>query len=268
MPQTTHDTATTQPLLLREQDAGVLTLTLNRPAQYNVLSEDLLAALQAELDGIAEDESIRVVVLAGAGRAFCAGHDLKEMRRTPDQDYYRALFGTASRVMLSITRLPQPVIARVHGIAAAAGCQLVATCDLAVAGESARFATSGINVGLFCTTPGVALGRNMARKQAMEMLLTGDFIDAASAVRFGLVNRVVPDPELDDAVADLANRIAAKSPAAVRLGKQAFYRQLDRGIEGAYDDAAEVMACNMMAEDSSEGIDAFIEKRKPRWRGR
>ncbi|MHC4094103.1 MAG: enoyl-CoA hydratase, partial [Planctomycetota bacterium] len=214
------------------------------------------------------DETIRVVVLAGAGRAFCAGHDLKQMRQHPDQDYYTRLFATCSRVMLSLTCIPQPVIARVHGIAAAAGCQLVATCDLAVAAEEARFATNGINVGLFCSTPAVALSRNLQRKRAFEMLVTGDVVDARTALVDGLVNRVVPAGELDAAVMELAHKIAAKTPVAVTAGKKMYYRQLEMGLEQAYAFAGEVMACNMMAEDVGEGIDAFSEKRKPVWKGR
>ena len=259
---------TNEPVLLREARGGIATLTLNRPAQYNALSEDLLGALQAALDDIARDESIRVVVLAGAGKAFCAGHDLKQMRDRRDQDYYDRLFAQCSRMMVSLTRLPQPVIARVHGIAAAAGCQLVATCDLAVAAEAARFATNGIDVGLFCSTPAVALSRNLARKRAFELLVTGDIVDAQTALADGLVNGVVPAGELDAAVAALAGKIAAKTPVAVKAGKEMFYRQLEMGLNEAYGYAGEVMACNMMAEDVAEGIDAFKEKRKPAWKGR
>jgi enoyl-CoA hydratase/carnithine racemase len=255
-------------ILLRQDDAGVTTLTLNRPDQFNALSEDLLSALQTELDAIAVDETVRVVVLRGAGRAFCAGHDLKQMRARPDRDYYESLFQQCSRAMLSLLRLPQPVIARVHGIATAAGCQLVATCDLAVAADSARFAVSGINVGLFCSTPSVALSRNLSRKQAMAMLLTGEFVGAKRAVELGLVNQVVPAAQLDEAVRALADTILSKSPMAVRLGKEMFYRQLEMGIEDAYTFAGERMACNMMAEDAGEGIDAFMEKRTPTWTGR
>ncbi len=257
-----------EPLVLRHDAGGLATLTLNRPRQFNALSEAMLAALQAELDRLAVDRTIRVVVLAASGRAFCAGHDLKEMRATPDQDYYRDLFARCSRMMLSIQRLPQPVIAKVHGLATAAGCQLVATCDLAVAAEAARFATSGINVGLFCATPAVALSRNVPRKQALEMLLTGDFIDAATALRWGLVNRVVPADQLDAATQALADAILSKSGVAVATGKGMFYRQLGLDTEAAYRYAGEVMAGNMMAEDAAEGIDAFIQKRPPVWRHR
>jgi enoyl-CoA hydratase/carnithine racemase len=260
--------AANEPFLLRQDDHGVVTLTLNRPRQYNALSDALLGELQAQLDTLAADPAARVVVIAGAGPAFCAGHDLKEMRARPDQDYYRDLFGRCSRMMLTITQMPQPVIARVHGIATAAGCQLVGTCDLAIATPEARFATSGINVGLFCSTPAVALTRNIRDKHAFEMLMTGDFIDAETARSYGLVNKVVPAAELDGAVADLARRICSKSAAAVRTGKRMFYRQRNLELGAAYDFASETMACNMMAEDAAEGIDAFIEKRPPIWKGR
>jgi enoyl-CoA hydratase/carnithine racemase len=257
-----------EPRLVSSRQGEVVSLTLNRPAQFNALSEALLADLQAALDAIAADPDARVVVLGGAGKAFCAGHDLKEMRAHPDRDYQQALFDRCSQVMLTIGRLPQPVIARVHGIATAAGCQLVAACDLAVAADSARFAVSGINVGLFCSTPSVALARNVGRKQAFEMLVTGDFIDALAARERGLVNRVVAVDELDAEVARLAGAIVAKSPVAVRAGKAAFYRQLELGAADAYALASQVMAENMMAEDAAEGIDAFIQKRAPSWRGR
>lgn len=256
-----------QPLLLLDRRDGVVTLTLNRPQRYNALSERLLGELQSAVGGLAEDPRARVVVLAGAGPAFCAGHDLKEMRAL-GRDGHERLFTACSRLMLSLVRLPQPVIARVHGIATAAGCQLVATCDLAVASSEARFATSGINVGLFCSTPGVALSRNLARKHAFEMLVTGDFIDAESAARVGLVNRVVAPETLDAAVEALAARITAKSPLAVATGKRAFYRQIELDLEAAYEHAASVMVENMQAADAAEGIDAFIEKRKPTWTGR
>ena len=254
--------------LLRDRRGGVVTLTLNRPAQFNALSEGLLADLQAALDAINADETARVVVIAGAGKAFCAGHDLKEMRAHPDRAYQQALFDQCSKMMLTLTELPQPVIARVHGIATAAGCQLVSMCDLAVATDTARFAVSGINVGLFCSTPSVGLARNLGRKQAFEMLVTGDFIDAATARERGLVNRVVPAAELDAEVARVADAIVAKSPVAVAAGKRVFYRQLELGTADAYTLASQVMADNMMAEDAGEGIDAFIQKRPPTWRGR
>lgn len=267
MPQAA-ETVPQEPILLRSDTEGITTLTLNRPRQYNTLSEAMLTALHGALSDIAEDDTVRVVILAGAGKAFCAGHDLKEMRARPDQDYYRELFRKCSDMMLTMNRIPQPIIARVHGIATAAGCQLVATADLAVASTAASFATSGINLGLFCATPGVPLSRNVLRKHAMEMLLTGDFISAEEAARLGLVNRVVEPDLLDQEVMSLARHITQRSPVAVRTGKQMFYRQIDRELESAYEFAAEVMACNMMAEDAAEGIDAFIEKRAPVWRGR
>ena len=252
-------------ILLREDRDGVATLTLNRPKQYNALSEEMLAALQGELDALAEDRETRVVVLAGIGKAFCAGHDLKQMRSKPDQAYYERLFGQCSRMMQSLIALPQPVIARVQGIATAAGCQLVATCDMAVASSEARFATSGIGVGLFCMTPGVALSRNLGRKRAFEMLFTGDFIDAETALELGLINRVAAPEALDEAVAELAQRVLGKSGAAIAAGKRVFYRQVEMGLDEAYAYAAKEMACNMMFADAAEGIDAFIEKRRPTW---
>ena len=255
-------------LVLRQDEAGVATLTLNRPKQYNALSQAMLEALQAVLDTVAVDKTVRVVVIAGAGPAFCAGHDLKEMRAQTDPAFHQALFAQCGRVMLTINRLPQPVIARVHGIATAAGCQLVAACDLAVAADNARFATSGINVGLFCATPGVALSRNLSRKQALELLLTGEFIDAPTALRQGLVNRIAPLDQLDAAIGQLANSICNKSPLAIAMGKELFYQQLEMGLEKAYARASAVMACNMNSEDAREGIDAFIAKRKPTWQGR
>jgi enoyl-CoA hydratase/carnithine racemase len=255
-------------LVLRQDEAGVATLTLNRPKQYNALSQAMLGALQAALDAVAADKSVRVVVIAGAGPAFCAGHDLKEMRAHADPAFHQALFAQCGRVMLTINRLPQPAIARVHGIATAAGCQLVAACDLAVASDNARFATSGINVGLFCATPGVALSRNLGRKQALELLLTGDFIDAPTALRQGLINRVAPLDQLDAGVWQLADSICNKSPLAIAMGKELFYRQLEMGLEDAYTCASQAMACNMNSEDAREGIDAFIAKRKPEWKGR
>ena len=257
-----------EPILLRQDTGGVATLTLNRPKQYNALSEELLAELQSALEAIGADTSVRVVVIAGSGAAFCAGHDLKQMRANPAKAYYDKLFAQCSRMMMTVTRLPQPVIARVHGIATAAGCQLVAQCDLAVASDNARFAVSGINVGLFCSTPSVSLGRNLPRKQAMEMLLTGDFIDAATAKQRGLVNRVVPADKLDAEVQALAEAIIKKSPVAVSTGKKMFYKQVEMGMEAAYEYAAEVMACNMMAADAGEGIDAFMQKRPPEWKGK
>lgn len=255
-------------MLLREDRDGVAWLTMNRPAQRNALSLDLMAAMQAELDAIAADKAVRVVVIGGAGSAFCAGHDLRDVRANPNRAYYENLFAQCSRLMLRLNSLPQPVIARVHGVATAAGCQLVATCDLAVAAETARFATPGVNIGLFCSTPMVALTRAVGRKAAMEFLLTGDLVPAAEARALGLVNRVVPDAALDDAVAALAGQIAAKSALTVKIGKQAFYHQADMTLEDAYAYAAEVMTRNMLARDAEEGIDAFLQKRPPVWTGR
>ena len=252
-------------ILLRAHAGGVCTLTLNRPQQYNALSEPMLDALQAAFDELATDGRVRVVVIAANGPAFSAGHDLKEIRSRPDQAYYEALFKKCSAMMLTMLRLPQPVIARVHGLATAAGCQLVATCDLAVASTEARFGTSGINVGLFCMTPGVALSRNVGRKQAFEMLFTGDLLPAERAQALGLVNRVVAPEALDEAVEDLCRSIAAKSRAAVAAGKRVFYRQLEMTLDAAYDTASEGMAENLMFHDAGEGIDAFIGKRKPVW---
>jgi len=252
------------PLVLRTDRAdGLTTLTLNRPGQFNSLSQAMLAALQAELNAIAASASVRVVVIAGAGKAFCAGHDLKEMRANHSKAFMQSLFKQCGELMLSITRMPQPVIARVHGIATAAGCQLVSMCDLAVAADVAKFAVSGINVGLFCSTPAVGLARNLGRKAALEMLLTGDFIDAMEARAKGLVNRVVPADALDAEIERLAQSILAKSAVAVRMGKGMFYRQLEMGLGEAYDYAGEVMACNMMSADAGEGIDAFMQKRPP-----
>ena len=255
-----------EPLLRLERDArGVVTLTLNRPQAFNALSEALLAALQRELDTLEADESARVLVLAGAGKAFCAGHDLREMRAQPSLEYYQRLFAQCARMMLSLRRLPIPVIARVHGIATAAGCQLVAQCDLAVASREARFAVSGVNLGLFCSSPSVPLSRNVPLKQAFEMLVTGDFIDAAEARARGLVNRVVAPEALDAEVESLVTVILRKPRAAIALGKELFYRQSELGIVAAYDAANRTMACNMMDEAALEGVQAFIEKRPPRW---
>jgi len=246
-------------------DAGVLTLTLNRPQAFNALSEGLLDALKTALDGAAGDTAVRVVVIRAAGRAFCAGHDLKEMRATPDRDYYRTLFNRCSAMMQTITAMPQPVIAQVHGIATAAGCQLVAACDLAIAADTATFATNGISNGLFCSTPTVALSRNVARKHAFEMLFTGDFQSAARAAEIGLINRAVPEDRLDEETRAMAKRIAGKSTVTTRSGKAMFYRQLNMDLGDAYDFAAENMACDMMSDDAGEGLDAFIQKRKPVW---
>lgn len=260
--------ATEDSLLRVDRVDGVVTLTLNRPDQFNALSEEMLAALQQALDAVAADDSARCVIVAGEGRAFCAGHDLKQMRANPDQAYYETLFAQCGRVMQSIVSLPVPVIARVHGVATAAGCQLVASCDLAIAADTARFAVSGINVGLFCSTPAVALTRNMPMKQAFEMLVTGHFISADQAAAQGLVNRAVPADQLDAEVAALVQAICAKSPVAVRTGKAMYQRQFCMGLEQAYDFAGKVMAGNMMAEDAGEGIDAFMQKRPPVWKGR
>lgn len=256
------------PFVIRTDRDGVATLTLNRAHQFNSLSQAMIAALHGELDAIAADAVVRVVVIAGAGRAFCAGHDLKEMRANHDKSFMQDLFKRCGRMMMAMTQMPQPVIARVHGIATAAGCQLVSMCDLAVAADTARFATSGINVGLFCATPGVGVSRNLGRKQAMEMLLTGDFIDAPTALQQGLVNRVVALDGLDAEIDNLARSIIAKSSVAIAMGKRMFYKQLEMGLEGAYQYASEVMACNMMTEDAAEGIDAFIGKRQAQWKGR
>ena len=254
-----------EPLVLTSRDVrGAVTLTLNRPTAFNALSDALLEALQGELDRIALDDTVRVVVLAAAGKAFCAGHDLKEMRAEPSHAYYQSLFRQCGRMMMAIQQLPVPVIARVHGVAAAAGCQLVAMCDLAVAASTARFAVNGINLGLFCATPSVALARNIGRKAAFEMLVTGEFISAEQALSKGLINRIAAPEDLDDEVERMVASIVAKPRVAVALGKRLFYRQLETGIEAAYEDAAQTMACNMMDESALEGVQAFIEKRPAR----
>ena len=254
------------PYLLRTDRDGVVTLTLNRGERFNPLSEAMLDALQREIAAIAADDKQRVVVLAAGGKAFCAGHDLKQMRASPSAAYYKKLFDQCSKLMLAIQQMPQPVIARVQGIATAAGCQLVAMCDLAVASTDAKFAVSGVNYGLFCSTPSVALSRNVPRKQAMEMLLTGDFIDAETARERGLVNRVVSANALDDEIAKLVASIVAKPAVAIAMGKQMFYRQAEMGIAAAYQLAGETMACNMMDEAALEGVQAFIDKRPPSWK--
>ena len=255
-----------EPYVLETREpSGVATLTLNRPQQFNALSVEMMGALQSALDSIAADPGVRVVVIAAAGKAFCAGHDLKQMKENAALDYYRALFAQCAKLMLTIQRLPQPVIARVHGVATAAGCQLVATCDLAVAVEGARFGVSGINVGLFCTTPGVALARNVSRKEAFEMLVTGDLIDAATARARGLVNRVVPADQLEAEIAKLTASIVAKPAVAVAMGKEMFYRQVEAGTEAAYQMAGQTMACNLVDPVAQEGIEAFMAKRKPTW---
>ncbi|WP_441961448.1 enoyl-CoA hydratase [Mycolicibacterium houstonense] len=255
-------------VLLHERDhRGVVTLTLNRPQAFNALSEEMLTALGEAMGTLAHDDSVRAVVLGASGKAFCAGHDLKEMRAEPSMEYYQRLFAQCTAVMLAIQRLPVPVIARVQGLATAAGCQLVAMCDLAVSSEDARFAVSGVNVGLFCSTPGVALSRNVPRKAAFEMLVTGEFVSAAEARALGLVNRVVPADALDDEVDTLVASIVAKPRVAVAMGKALFYRQVDVDIESAYADAGDTMACNMMDPSALEGVQAFIDKRPPAWRG-
>jgi len=256
------------PFVRRDVDArGVITLTLDRPQSFNALSEGMLAALQAELDAVAADETARAVVIAATGKAFCAGHDLKEMRATPSLPYYEALFAQCARMMLTIQRLPVPVIARVQGIATAAGCQLVAACDLAVASDTARFATPGVNIGLFCSTPMVPISRSIGRKRVLEMLLTGDMIDAATALDWGLVNRVVPPEQLDAATTALAERIVRASPYVVALGKRAFYAQEAMDETEAYALTCGVMVENAQAADAAEGMHAFLEKRAPSWRG-
>jgi enoyl-CoA hydratase/carnithine racemase len=255
-----------EPVVLRSQDArGAVTLTLNRPHAFNALSEAMLAALQHEFDAIGEDESARVVVLAAEGKAFCAGHDLKEMRANPSLEYYQRLFRQCSEMMLDIQRLSVPVIARVQGVATAAGCQLVAMCDLAVAASTAKFAVSGVNLGLFCSAPGVALWRNILRKAAFEMLITGQFISAEEAKVRGLINRVVELEHLDAEVDNLVAAILAKPRVAVAMGKEFFYRQIELGIASAYEAAAQTMACNMMDEAALEGVQAFIDKRPANW---
>ncbi|NCW78124.1 MAG: enoyl-CoA hydratase [Oxalobacteraceae bacterium] len=254
------------PYVLKQQEGATVTLTLNRGEQFNPLSEEMLTALQVEMNTIAADPKVRVVIMAASGKAFCAGHDLKQMRASPSAAYYKKLFDQCSKLMLSIQHMPQPVIARVQGIATAAGCQLVAMCDLAVASEAARFAVSGVNYGLFCSTPSVGLTRNVPRKQAMEMLLTGEFIDAQTACERGLVNRVVPSERLDQEISSLVDSILAKPAVAIAMGKQLFYRQMEMGIAAAYQLAGETMACNMMDEAALEGVQAFIEKRAPAWK--
>ena len=253
-------------LLLRRVEAGVAWLTLNRPRQFNALSGALLAQVDRALDEIAGDEGVRVVVVTGAGTAFCAGHDLKEMRSLPSHGDVDALFAQCSAVMQKLVALPQPVIAAVNGLATAAGCQLVAQCDLAVASEDARFAVSGINLGLFCSTPAVPLSRNLGRKRAAEMLFTGDFIDAETALDWGLVNRVVPADRVVEATSDLARKLLAKPRDSLAMGKALFYRQLEAGLAPAYADASRIIACNFATPAAKEGVAAFLEKRPPDWK--
>jgi enoyl-CoA hydratase/carnithine racemase len=253
-------------VLLRSDDArGVTTLTLNRPLAFNALNEALLTALQSQLDQLAKEPTLRVLIMAANGRAFCAGHDLKEIRAEPALGYYQQLFAQCGRMMMSLQRLPVPVIAKVQGMATAAGCQLVAQCDLAVAASDARFAASGVNLGLFCATPSVALSRNLSRKAAFEMLVTGEFLSAQEALSKGLLNRIADPAQLDEAVESLVARILNKPRLPIEMGKQLFYRQIETGMQAAYDDAAQTMACNMMDASALEGVQAFIDKRPPRW---
>jgi enoyl-CoA hydratase/carnithine racemase len=254
-------------ILLRHDSAGIATLTLNRPAARNALSMALMQALDTQLTAIAEDPAIKVVIIAANGPAFCAGHDLREIRSTPTRTAYEQLFALCSRLMQRIVHLPKPVIAQVHGVATAAGCQLVASTDLAIAADTAHFATPGVDIGLFCSTPMVALSRAVGRKAAMEMLLTGDMVPAARAKELGLINRTVPAADLPHATLALATQIAAKSPLTVAIGKQAFYRQAEMDLAAAYDYASDVMTRNMLAHDAAEGIDAFLAKRQPQWTG-
>lgn len=263
------DTSTTggnEALLLRDDRDGIATLTLNRPDKFNALSGDLMAAIQDQLDALMDDRDTRVVVIAANGRALCAGHDLQEMKGLQGRDALEGLFKQCSKMMTSLTRIPQPVIAKVHGVATAAGCQMVAQCDLAVAAEGVRFATSGINLGLFCSTPMVAVTRNLPRKQALELLYTGEFISAETARQYGLVNRVVTAEALDAAVHDLAETIAGKSPTAVQAGKALFYKQIEEGLDAAYDLATETIVRNMLHDDAQHGVGAFLDKEPmPDW---
>ena len=264
-----HAPDAVEPLVLVEHEAGVARLTLNRGDRFNALSSEMIAAVDAALVVAAADSSVRAIVVAASGRGFCAGHDLKEMRaHASDKAWQRRLFDDCSQMMTRLTEIPVPVIARVHGIATAAGCQLVSMCDLAVASDAARFALPGVNIGVFCSTPAVGVVRNVGRKRAMEMLLTGQFFDANTALTWGLVNRVVPADELDAAVRAYTDVILARSPATIRMGKVAFYAQIDRPLADAYDVASETMACNMLIEDAVEGIDAFLQKRPAQWTGR
>ena len=257
------------PFVLRRDDGGVVTLTLNRGERFNPLSSAMIAALESELDAVGANRNARVVVLAGAGRGFCAGHDLKELRaHSDDGPWQQKVFADCSRMMVKMTQIPQPIIARVHGIATAAGCQLVSMCDLAVASDEARFALPGVNVGIFCSTPAVGVARNIGRKRSMEMLLTGELFDAQTALGWGLVNRVVPAASLDTEVARFASIILARSGKVVATGKRAFYRQIDQPLEGAYATTSDSMASSMLEADAAEGIDAFVEKRPARWSDR
>jgi enoyl-CoA hydratase/carnithine racemase len=254
--------------VLRDDRDGVAWLTLNRPNAYNALSTEMIAAVQEAMDAIADDRSVKVIVLRGAGKGFCAGHDLKQMQANRSEPYYRAVFASCSKMMMSLMALPQPVIGCVHGIATAAGLQLLASCDLAVADESARFGTPGVNIGLFCSTPMVAVSRKVQRKKMLEMLLTGEMLDAEGALDQGLINKAVPADQLEGAVAELAAKIVSKSPAVVKIGKQAFYKQLEMPLEDAYAFTSDVMTHNMLIDDATEGMAAFIEKRTPVWKGK
>jgi len=261
--------AAEKPFVLRSCAQGIATLTLNRPERFNPLSSQMIGALQVELDAIARDASVRAVILAAEGKGFCAGHDLKEMRaHAGDKTWQQGLFDACSRMMGTLTEVPQPVIARVHGIATAAGCQLVSMCDLAIAADTATFAMPGVNIGVFCSTPAVGVVRNVGRKRAMEMLLTGESIDAQTALAWGLVNRIVPASHLDAEIRRFTDIILSRSTATIRFGKQAFYGQVDRPLRAAYEVAGEAMACNMLLEDASEGIDAFLQKRPALWHGK
>jgi enoyl-CoA hydratase/carnithine racemase len=259
---------TVEQLVLREDRAETAWLTMNRPSAYNALSSELIAALQNTLDDIAEDPSIKVVVIRGAGKGFSAGHDMKQMQAHRSEAYFKTVFTSCSRMMLSIIKLPQPVIACVHGIATAAGLQLVATCDLAIAEGNTRFSTPGVNIGLFCSTPMVAISRKVQRKKMLEMLLTGEMLDATTALEQGLINRVVPAHQLEAAVAEMAAKIVSKSPLVVKMGKEAFYRQLEMPLADAYTYTSEVMTQNMLVQDATEGMTAFMEKRAPVWKGK
>ncbi len=258
-------TAPTEQLISRQHQQGVTTLTLLRADAYNALSDELISALTQTLETLADDSRTRVVVLRGSGRGFCAGHDLKQLIQDDDGQRQQQTFDNCSKLMLTINRIPQPIIAQVHGIATAAGCQLVASCDLAVAEQGARFATPGVNIGLFCSTPMVALSRTVSQKHAMEMLLLGEMISAERAYQMGLINRVVPADQLEQTVQAMAENIAAKSGHCVSTGKQAFYRQLNQPLESAYADCSKIMGCNIQHPDAKEGIDAFLNKRQPQW---
>ena len=254
------------PLVLRNDDErGVATLTLNRPNAFNALSESLLIALQQEIDALSKCSKVRVVIISALGKAFCAGHDLREMRAEPSLTYYQNLFAKCGQMMMSLQKLQVPVIAKVQGIATAAGCQLVAQCDLAVASSDSKFAVSGVNLGLFCATPSVALSRNLSRKAACEMLVPGDFISATEALSKGLINKVAEADDLDIAVESLVSKIVSKPQVALAMGKSLFYKQLETGMAQAYENAAQTMACNMMDASALEGVQAFLEKRKPNW---